>query len=36
MLTRTAGWEEPDVGLLRHAMALEQLVERVTGSGRAE
>ena len=36
VLDRTAGWEEPDVGLLWHAVALEQLVERVTGSGRAE
>ncbi len=36
VLERTAGWEEPDVGLLWHAVALEQLVERVTGSGRAE
>ena len=28
VLERTAGWEEPDVGLLWHAVALEQLVAR--------
>lgn len=35
VLDRTAGWEGPDVGLLWHAIALEQLVGRVTGSGRS-
>ncbi|MFW3171933.1 phosphotransferase [Geodermatophilus sp. CPCC 206100] len=34
VLDRTAGWEEPDVGLLWHAVALEQLVERITRPGR--
>ncbi|MGY1743522.1 MULTISPECIES: hypothetical protein [unclassified Blastococcus] len=33
---RTAGWEEPDVGLLWHAVALEQLVRLVAAAGRAE
>ncbi|SEO71069.1 hypothetical protein [Trujillonella endophytica] len=36
VLDRTAGWEGPDVGLLWHAIALEQLVERVTGYGWAD
>jgi aminoglycoside phosphotransferase len=36
VLDRTAGWEEPDVGLLWHAVALEQLVERVTRPGRGD
>ncbi|MGY1746370.1 hypothetical protein [Blastococcus sp. SYSU D00695] len=36
VLERTAGWEGPDVGLLWHAVALEQLVGRVTGAGRTE
>ncbi|SFL94994.1 phosphotransferase [Geodermatophilus ruber] len=35
VLDRTAGWEEPDVGLLWHAIALEQLVERLTRPGHA-
>jgi hypothetical protein len=33
---RTAGWEEPDVGLLWHAVALEQLVARVTRPDRGD
>jgi hypothetical protein len=36
VLERTAGWEAPDVGLLWHAVALEQLVERVTRPGRGD
>ncbi|MGK5113065.1 MULTISPECIES: phosphotransferase [unclassified Geodermatophilus] len=36
VLDRTAGWEEPDVGLLWHAVALEQLVERLTRPGRGD
>ncbi|WP_136697196.1 hypothetical protein [Geodermatophilus dictyosporus] len=34
--TRTAGWEEPDVGLLWHAVALEQLVARLTRADRGD
>jgi hypothetical protein len=30
VLDRTADWERPEVGLLWHAVALEQLVARVT------
>jgi len=33
---RTAGWEEPDVGLLWHAVALEQLAARVTRPDRGD
>jgi hypothetical protein len=33
---RTAGWEEPDVGLLWHAVALEQLVSRLTRPDRGD
>jgi aminoglycoside phosphotransferase len=33
---RTAGWEEPDVGLLWHVVALEQLVARVTRPDRGD
>jgi aminoglycoside phosphotransferase len=33
---RTAAWEEPDVGLLWHAVALEQLVARLTRSDRGD
>jgi hypothetical protein len=36
VLDRTAGWEEPDVGLLWHAVALEQLVARITRSDRGD
>jgi hypothetical protein len=36
VLARTAGWEQPDVGLLWHAVALERLVDRVVHSARAE
>jgi aminoglycoside phosphotransferase len=36
VLDRTAGWERPDVGLLWHAVALEQLVERVTRPDRGD
>jgi aminoglycoside phosphotransferase len=36
VLERTAGWEEPDVGLLWHAVALEQLVARVTRPDRGD
>jgi hypothetical protein len=36
VLTRTAGWEKPDVGLLWHAVALEQLVERITRPERGD
>jgi aminoglycoside phosphotransferase len=36
VLDRTAGWEEPDVGLLWHAVALEQLAERITRPGRGD
>jgi aminoglycoside phosphotransferase len=33
---RTARWEEPDVGLLWHAVALEQVVARVTRPDRGD
>jgi aminoglycoside phosphotransferase len=36
VLDRTAGWEVPDVGLLWHAVALEQLVARITHSDRGD
>jgi aminoglycoside phosphotransferase len=36
VLDRTAGWEEPDVGLLWHAVALEQLVARLTRPDRGD
>jgi len=36
VLERTAGWEEPDVGLLWHAVALEQLAARVTRPDRGD
>jgi hypothetical protein len=36
VLERTAGWEEQDVGLLWHAVALEQLVARVTRPDRGD
>jgi aminoglycoside phosphotransferase len=36
VVERTAGWEKPDVGLLWHAVALEQLVERVTRPDRGD
>lgn len=36
VLARTTGWERPDVGLLWHAVALEQLVERVTRPDRGD
>jgi hypothetical protein len=36
VLARTTGWERPDVGLLWHAVALEQLVERVTRPERGD
>lgn len=36
VLERTARWEEPDVGLLWHAVALEQLVARVTRPDRGD
>jgi aminoglycoside phosphotransferase len=36
VLERTAGWEEPDVGLLWHAVALEQLVARLTRPDRGD
>jgi Phosphotransferase enzyme family len=36
VLDRTAGWEEPDVGLLWHAVALEQLVARLTRGDRGD
>jgi aminoglycoside phosphotransferase len=36
VLRRTAGWEEPDVGLLWHAVALEQFVDRVTRPDRGD
>ena len=36
MLDRTAGWEVPDVGLLWHAVALEQLVSRLTHADRGD
>ncbi|RBY77818.1 hypothetical protein DQ238_14250 [Geodermatophilus sp. TF02-6] len=36
VLDRTAGWEEPDVGLLWHAVALEQLVAQITRADRGD
>ncbi|HEX2072967.1 MAG TPA: phosphotransferase [Geodermatophilus sp.] len=36
VLRRTAGWEEPDVGLLWHAVALEQLVARLVRPERGD
>jgi aminoglycoside phosphotransferase len=36
VLDRTAGWEEPDVGLLWHAVALEQLAGRLTRADRGD
>ncbi|MGY1807325.1 phosphotransferase [Blastococcus sp. SYSU D00669] len=36
ILDRTAGWEEPDVGLLWHAVALEQFVARLTRPDRGD
>ncbi|MGY1813446.1 phosphotransferase [Blastococcus sp. SYSU D00820] len=36
VLERTAGWEQPDVGLLWHAVALEQMVARVTRPDRGD
>jgi hypothetical protein len=36
VLDRTAGWEVPDVGLLWHAVALEQLVSRITHADRGD
>jgi hypothetical protein len=36
VLERTAGWEEPDVGILWHAVALEQLVARITRPDRGD
>jgi aminoglycoside phosphotransferase len=36
VLERTAAWELPDVGLLWHAIALEQLVERLTRPDRGD
>ncbi|WP_448627025.1 phosphotransferase [Geodermatophilus sp. URMC 64] len=36
VLDRTAGWERPDVGLLWHAVALEQLVARLTRPDRGD
>jgi hypothetical protein len=36
VLERTAGWERPDVGLLWHAVALEQFVARVTRPDRGD
>ncbi|MGY1652113.1 hypothetical protein [Geodermatophilus sp. SYSU D01119] len=36
VLSRTAGWEEPDVGLLWHAVALEQLAARLTRADRGD
>jgi aminoglycoside phosphotransferase len=36
VLERTAGWEEPDVGLLWHAVALDQLVARITRPERGD
>ncbi|MGY1604136.1 phosphotransferase [Geodermatophilus sp. SYSU D00815] len=36
VLDRTAGWEEPDVGLLWHAVALDQLVARLTRPDRGD
>jgi aminoglycoside phosphotransferase len=36
VLDRTAGWEEPDVGLLWHAVALEQLAGRLVRADRGD
>jgi hypothetical protein len=36
VLERTAGWEKPDVGLLWHAVALDQLVARITRPDRGD
>jgi aminoglycoside phosphotransferase len=36
VLERTVAWELPDVGLLWHAIALEQLVGRLTRPGRGD
>jgi hypothetical protein len=36
VLDRTAGWEVPDVGLLWHSVALEQLVARLTRPDRGD
>jgi hypothetical protein len=36
VLDRTAGWEVPDVGLLWHAVALEQVVARLTRPDRGD
>jgi aminoglycoside phosphotransferase (APT) family kinase protein len=36
VLDRTADWEAPDVGLLWHAVALEQLVARLTRPDRGD
>lgn len=36
VLERTAGWERPDVGLLWYAVALEQLVARITRADRGD
>ena len=36
VLERTVGWEKPDVGVLWHAVALEQLVARVTRPDRGD
>jgi hypothetical protein len=36
VLDRTVGWEVPDVGLLWHAVALEQLVARLTRPDRGD
>jgi aminoglycoside phosphotransferase len=36
VLERTAAWEQPDVGLLWHAVALEQLVGRLTRPDRGD
>jgi aminoglycoside phosphotransferase len=36
VLARTTGWEGPDVGLLWHAVALEQLVARITRPDRGD
>jgi len=36
VLERTAAWEHPDVGLLWHAIALEQLVARLTRPDRGD
>jgi hypothetical protein len=36
VLERTAGWERPDVGLVWHAVALDQFVARVTRPDRGD